>query len=203
MIHSSRWFSHIYHIQFATYVKLPKAIPRWIILNYHSGIAAIRIHNPLHPGCSLHSLPIRHMVQLPDSSCDLPHGSHVGCPSETSSTQRWCQPMSTRVGGYPLLPNIPANIWWWNLYPNHLQYIVSFNWSFSLVKIASRRSVSWRILLRSWKLHWKCHVLKEERQKHPAGAGMERVGVSNSLLGTFEQHWDLPVILSLAMMKNV
>jgi hypothetical protein len=40
-------------------------------------------------------------------------------------------------------------------------------------------------------------------QKHPAGAGMERVGVSNSLLGTYEQHWDLPVILSLAMMKNV
>ena len=40
-------------------------------------------------------------------------------------------------------------------------------------------------------------------QKQPAGAGMERVGVSNSLLGTFEQHWDLPVILSLAMMKNV
>lgn len=39
--------------------------------------------------------------------------------------------------------------------------------------------------------------------KYPAGSGMERVGVSNSLLGTFEQHWDLPVILSLAMMKNV
>ena len=143
------------------------------------------------------------MVQQPDSSCDPPHGTHVGCPSETSSTQRWCQPMSTRVGGCPLLPNIPANIWWWNLYPNHLQYIVSFNWSFSLVKIASRRSVSWRILLRSWKLHWKCHVLKEERHKHPAGSGMERVGVSNSLLGTYDQHWDLPVILSLAMMKNV
>ena len=42
-----------------------------------------------------------------------------------------------------------------------------------------------------------------ERQKHPAGSGMERVGVSNSLLGTYDQHWDLPVILSLAMMKNV
>ena len=40
-------------------------------------------------------------------------------------------------------------------------------------------------------------------QKHPAGAGMERVGVSDSLLGTYEPHWDLPVILSLAMMKNV
>ena len=31
---------------------------------------------------------------------------------------------------------------------------------------------------------------------------MERVGVSNSPLGTDEQHWDLPVILSLAMMKK-
>ena len=39
--------------------------------------------------------------------------------------------------------------------------------------------------------------------KYPAGAGMERVGVNDSLLGTYEQHWDLPVILSLAMMKNV
>ena len=34
---------------------------------------------------------------------------------------------------------------------------------------------------------------------------MERVGVSNSLLGTYQHdpHWDLPVILPLAMMKNV
>ena len=32
---------------------------------------------------------------------------------------------------------------------------------------------------------------------------MERVGVSNSRLGTYDQHWDLPVILSLEMMKNV
>ena len=33
--------------------------------------------------------------------------------------------------------------------------------------------------------------------------GMERVGVSNSRLGTYDQHRGLPVILSLAMMKNV
>jgi len=46
-------------------------------------------------------------------------------------------------------------------------------------------------------------LLENLVQKHPAGAGMERVGVSNSPLGTDEQHWDLPVILSLAMMKNV
>ena len=32
---------------------------------------------------------------------------------------------------------------------------------------------------------------------------MKRVGVSNSLLGTYDPHWDLPVVLSLAMMKNV
>ena len=42
-----------------------------------------------------------------------------------------------------------------------------------------------------------------EHNKYPAGSGMERVGVSNSLLGTYDQHWDLPVILSLAMIKNV
>ena len=40
-------------------------------------------------------------------------------------------------------------------------------------------------------------------QKHPAGSGMERVGVSKSLLGTYDQHWDLPVILPLMMMQNV
>ena len=39
--------------------------------------------------------------------------------------------------------------------------------------------------------------------KHPAGSGMERVGVSNSLLGTYDQHWDLPMILPLTMMQNV
>ena len=32
---------------------------------------------------------------------------------------------------------------------------------------------------------------------------MERVGVSNSLLGTYDQHWDLPVILPLTMLQNV
>ena len=31
---------------------------------------------------------------------------------------------------------------------------------------------------------------------------MERVGVSKSLLGTYDQHWDLPVILPLTMMQN-
>ena len=40
-------------------------------------------------------------------------------------------------------------------------------------------------------------------QKHPAGSGMERVGVSKSLLGTYDQHWDLPVILPLTMMQHV
>ena len=35
--------------------------------------------------------------------------------------------------------------------------------------------------------------------KYLAGSEMERVGVSNSLLGTYDQHWDLPVILSLAL----
>ena len=39
--------------------------------------------------------------------------------------------------------------------------------------------------------------------KHPAGSGMERVGVSKSLLGTYDQHWDLPVILPLTMMQHV
>jgi len=38
--------------------------------------------------------------------------------------------------------------------------------------------------------------------KYPAGSGMERVGVSKSLLGTYDQHWDLPVILPLTMMQN-
>ena len=39
--------------------------------------------------------------------------------------------------------------------------------------------------------------------KHPAGSGMERVGVCNPLLGTYDQHWDLAVILPLTMLQNV
>ena len=32
---------------------------------------------------------------------------------------------------------------------------------------------------------------------------MERIGVNNSFLGTYDQYWNLSMILSLAMMKNI